>query len=59
MKQQADQCHSERQFAERDQVFLRLQPYKQTSLKDNHCKNMAPKFYGSYIIPKRVGQVAY
>jgi hypothetical protein len=33
MKQQADQGHSERQFAEGDQVFLRLQPYKQTSLK--------------------------
>jgi hypothetical protein len=29
MKQQADQGHSECQFAEGDQVFLRLQPYKQ------------------------------
>jgi hypothetical protein len=28
MKQQADQGLSERQFAEGDQVFLRLQPYK-------------------------------
>jgi hypothetical protein len=28
MKQQADQGRSERQFAEGDQVFLRLQPYK-------------------------------
>jgi hypothetical protein len=33
MKQQADQGHSERQFAEGDQVFLRLQPYKKNSLK--------------------------
>jgi hypothetical protein len=33
MKQQADQGRSERQFVEGDQVFLRLQPYKQTSLK--------------------------
>jgi hypothetical protein len=30
MKQQADQGRSEHQFAEGDQVFLRLQPYKQT-----------------------------
>jgi hypothetical protein len=30
MKQQADQGRSERQFAKGDQVFLRLQPYKQT-----------------------------
>ena len=33
MKQQADQGRSECQFVEGDQVFLRLQPYKQTSLK--------------------------
>jgi hypothetical protein len=37
MKQQEDQGHSERQFAEGDRVFLRLQPYKQTSLKVEHC----------------------
>jgi hypothetical protein len=28
MKQQVDQGHSERQFVEGDQVFLRQQPYK-------------------------------
>jgi hypothetical protein len=33
MKQQADQGHSEHQFEEGDQVFLRLQPYKKNSLK--------------------------
>ena len=37
MKQQEDQGHSERQFLEGDQMFLRLQPYKETSLKANHC----------------------
>ena len=30
MKQQEDQHHSEHTFQERDRVFLRLQPYKQT-----------------------------
>jgi hypothetical protein len=59
MKQQADQGRSERQFVERDQVFLRLQPYKQTSLKAEHCQKLAPKFYGPYIVLKHVGQVAY
>ena len=59
MKQQADQGHSECQFAKGDQVFLLLQPYTQTSLKAEHCQKLAPKFYGPYIILKRVGQVAY
>ena len=59
MKQQADQGHSERQFAEGDQVFLQLQPYKQTSLKAEHCQKLAPKFYGPYTMLKRVGQVTY
>jgi hypothetical protein len=59
MKQQADQGRSERQFAEGDQVFLRLQPYKQTSLKAEHCQKLAPKFYGPYIVLKSVGQVTY
>ena len=42
MKQQADQGHSERQFVEGDQVFLRLEPYKQGSLKADHCQKLAP-----------------
>jgi DNA-binding ferritin-like protein len=33
IKQQADQHHSERSFEVGDRVFLRLQPYKQMSLK--------------------------
>jgi hypothetical protein len=37
MNQQEDQCHFERQFAEGDQVFLQLQPYKKNSLKAEHC----------------------
>jgi hypothetical protein len=59
MKQQADQGHSECQFEEGDHVFLRLQPYKKNSLKVEHCQKLVPKFYGPYIVLKRVGQVAY
>jgi hypothetical protein len=59
MKQQADQGRPKHQFAKGDQVFLRLQPYKQTSLKAEHCQKLAPKFYGPCIVLKRVGQVAY
>jgi hypothetical protein len=59
MKQQAGQGCSELQFAEGDQVFLRLQPYKKNSLKDDYCHKIAPKFYGPYSILKCVGQVSY
>jgi hypothetical protein len=59
MKQQADQGRSECQFLEGDQVFLRLQPYKQTSLKVELYQKLAPKFYGPYTVLKCVGQVAY
>jgi hypothetical protein len=59
MKQQTDQGHSECQFAEGDQVFLRLQPYKQNSLKADHCEKLVPKFYGPYTVLKRVGKVTY
>jgi len=48
MKKQADQGRSECQFAEGDQVFFRLQPYKKTSLKAEHCQKLVPKFYGPY-----------
>jgi hypothetical protein len=40
-------------------VFLRLQPYKQTSLKAEHCQKLAPKFYGPCAILKCMGLVAY
>jgi hypothetical protein len=59
MKKEVDQGHSECQFAKGDQVLLRLQPYKQTSLKADHCQKIVPKFYGPYTILKHVGQVAY
>jgi hypothetical protein len=59
MKQQADQGNFECHFVEGDQVFLRLQPYKKTSLKAQHCQKLVPKFYGPYIVLKHVGSMAY
>ena len=40
-------------------VFVCLQPYKQTLLKNSKKHKLAPKFYGPYQVQKRVGQVAY
>ena len=56
MKQQAYQHRSERSFDVGDWVFLRLQPYKQMSLKKAKKDNkLSPKYYGSYKVLKNIG----
>jgi predicted methyltransferase len=59
MKQQTDQYHSKHQFVEGDRVFLQLQPYNKTSLKDGHFHKLVPKFYGPSTVLTHVGLVAY
>ena len=60
MKQQADQHRSERSFEVGDWVFLRLQPYKQISMKQQKKNNkLSPRYYGPYQIMQKIGSVAY
>ena len=59
MKQLANSKRTDQEFEVGDWVFVRLQPYKQTSLKNSKNHKLAPKFYGPYQVRKRVGQVAY
>lgn len=40
-------------------VFLRLQPYKQSTLKQKGGKKLKSRFYGPYRVTRRVGEVAY
>jgi hypothetical protein len=42
-----------------DLVFLRLQHYKQYSLKKSGAKKLKPLFYGPYRVIQRVGEGAY
>jgi hypothetical protein len=42
-----------------DLVFLRLQPYRQSSLKKSGTEKVKTIFYGPYRIMRRVGEVSY
>ena len=60
MKQQVDQHHSEQRFNVGDWVFLRLQSYKQMSLKKNKKDNkLSPTYYGPYKVLQNIGSMAY
>ena len=55
----ADRGRVERQFEVGDMVYLRLQPYQQSSLKQKGAKKLKHRFYGPYRVIRRIGQVAY
>jgi hypothetical protein len=55
----ADRQRLECSFEVGDLVFLRLQPYRQSSLKRTEENKLKPKFYGLYIVIRRIGEVAY
>ena len=59
MKSQADKTRSERQFTVGDSVYLKLQPYVQTSIAKRSNQKLTYKFFGPYKILQRVGAVAY
>jgi hypothetical protein len=59
MKKQADQHRSERNFAIGDLVYLKLQPYVQTSLAPRSHQKLAFRFFGPFRIVARIGSVAY
>jgi hypothetical protein len=59
MKWQADKNRSERQFSEGDWIFLKLQPYIQSSLAPRANQKLAFKFFGPFKVLQRFGSVAY
>ncbi|KAL0402538.1 UNVERIFIED_CONTAM: hypothetical protein Slati_4283700 [Sesamum latifolium] len=59
MKLYADKRRSEREFEVRDEVFLKLQPYKQTTVDLKNQLKLSAKYFGSYKVLKKVGKVAY
>lgn len=59
MKHYAGKQRTERELQVGDMVYLKVQPYKQTSLAVRTNIKLASKFYGPYTVIERVGPVAY
>jgi hypothetical protein len=58
-KQQADRHRSDRNFMVGDMVYLKLQPYVQSSLVKRANHKLAFKFFGPYPVIAKIGSVAY
>jgi len=59
MKLQADKKRSERSFSVGDMVYLKLQPYVQSSLAPRAHQKLSFRYFGPYKILEAIGTVAY
>lgn len=59
MKWQADKSRTERHFQVGDWVYLKLQPYVQSSLAPRANQKLSFKFFGPFQIVSKHGSVAY
>lgn len=55
----ANKKRTDRSFKEGDEVFLKVQAFRQSSLKATKDNKFSPKYYGPFKILKKIGAVAY
>jgi len=59
MKRQADKKRSERQFQVGDMVFVKIQPYIQSTLAPRSNQKLSYKYYGPFEVISKICTVAY
>lgn len=59
MKSQADKKRSERSFQPGDMVYMKLQPYVQSTAAARPNKKLSFRYYGPYRVLERIREVAY
>ncbi|CAM8951450.1 unnamed protein product [Rhodiola kirilowii] len=59
MRQSANRHRLEKSFAVGEWVFIRLQPYRQNSVRNQKTSKLAKRFFGPFEITARIGPVAY
>lgn len=59
MKLAADKRRRDESYEVGEQVFVKLQPYRQKSLASRPFDKLAARFYGPFPITQRIGKVAY
>nr|GFA36244.1 retrotransposable element Tf2 [Tanacetum cinerariifolium] len=59
MKSQADKHRYDKEFTVLDWVYLKLQPYRQITIKKRRQYKLSSKFYGPFQVIARIEKVAY
>jgi hypothetical protein len=59
IKNQADKHRTGREFEIGNMVYLKLQPYRHTSLSAHRSLKLHSKFYGPFRVLDRIGKTAY
>jgi hypothetical protein len=59
MKMQADKNRTKRSFSVGAWVYIKLQPYIQTSVASRANQKLSFRFFGPYQIIEKIGSVAY